>query len=730
MSNFSEVNNIVNATRKAFSERRIESNSAIRNFVSGNVNLSTEEMAHSQSMIDDITNSINQVINTISLEMHDVDGIKRKFTDAQLNAARMIAPYAMDIKGYAARLKELKAPKAQGSVVTEVSLESLNAGDLVDASAIAGELSNEAFDGEKLNNAIYFSIAYNLGAARQDEFGETFFPTIAIDPVQSGISIDVQFAVLYKEYDRSITGKVDKEQLKRTPIIKAIYDESVFGTNRFKLVPVYREGNNKDFFLFSEKYADTSTGSTIETAPLLFGKEVDLLGISQTDEMVSKGVMDNTDSLDRTLGLEKVYYSLTNGKDTEIFCFDAGIYSYRLFTYNPQKHHKDLVLGFETEAICVNISEIKTAKGTNSALLSSLASTYSNYKVVMRCVINGSSNTMNANTIIYGTAMSLITILDGAGNKVPVTDQAYSEIAAIFGKAKLEGYTIEAYRTNSNIRQRGLPVGVDVYSFIYPVPLRSGITAYYPASNVLGTDNDAGLLGSQIQFAGLFASMKAVTTLVDFANGMRFAAANGVLGSFETTGIGQYNANPWFRETSFDLSSVVDSVSSHHRDDDIREALRLKIRQEVLDMYTYSNYGAAFDVLRGSTGSKIGVIIGTDPTLKTLLMKDGPIFNLGENFEAHVVSTLNGLVANKIFITFGVFSEDRNTTPNPMNFGNMLWAPTLSYEVQRSGSSIVKELHNNPRFLHIINLPILSVFNISDIRGVFDKIPVNTKAIR
>lgn len=729
MSNFSSVKKLIEATQQAFRERKIDSSSAVSNYVSGSVNLSHEEAIHAQTFVNEIEESVKHVIDNLSVEAYSETGVRQKFTQAQINAARMIAPYAMDPKGYAKRLAELQSPKTAGGQVVNVSLESMDVGDVVEVDNVVTEISNEAYDGQKLNNAVYFSIAYNLGAARQDEFGEAFFPTVAIDPVQSGVSIDVQFAVLYNEYNRSITGTVDKEKYKRTPIIKAIYDKSVFGTNRFKVVPVYRETSNKEFFVASEKYVDNTTGSSIETAPLVFGKEVELLGISQTDEMISKGVMDNTDSLDRTVGLEKVYYSLTDGTDTEIFSFDASIFSYRHFTYNPQQHHKDLTLNFNTKAIVVNISELKTAKGTTSALLTNLAQTYSNYKVVLECSINGSSNTMHANTIVYGNALGLLEVIDGAGNTVATTDQAYTEIATLFGKAKLEGYTIEAYRTNSNIRQRGLPVGVDVYSFIYTVPTRSGVTAFSPVQNIQGTDNDAGLLGSQIQFAGLFSSMYAVTTLVDFANGMHQASVNGLLGSYETTGIGQYLVNAWFRDSSFDLSHVVDSVQSHHRDDDIREALRLRIRQEVLDMYTHSNYGAAFDVLRGNLGTKIGVIIGTDPTIKTLLMKDGPIFDLGDNFEAHVVSTLNSLVAGKVFITFGVFGEDRNSVPNPLNFGNMFWSPTLSYEVTRAGAAINKELHNNPRFLHVINLPVLSVFNITDVRGVYDKIPVYSKTV-
>lgn len=228
--------------------------------------------------------------------------------------------------------------------------------------------------------------------------------------------------------------------------------------------------------------------------------------------------------------------------------------------------------------------------------------------------------------------------------------------------------------------------------------------------------------------AGLFTSAFAVKKLTEFADSLHALSQNGALQDAVYEGVSRYITNPWFRTHSFELGSVVDSTQSSDRDEDIRAALRLKIKNEVIDMYTHSNYGVAFEILRGNLGGNIGVIIGTDPRLKTLLIKDESTFSLGDGFDAKVVSTLNPLVAGKIFITFGVFDANRNTNPNPLNFGNCIWSPTLSYEVQKTTNGAVsRELHNMPRFLHIINLPILSVFNVTDVQNVFSKIPVHTK---
>ena len=141
-------------------------------------------------------------------------------------------------------------------------------------------------------------------------------------------------------------------------------------------------------------------------------------------------------------------------------------------------------------------------------------------------------------------------------------------------------------------------------------------------------------------------------------------------------------------------------------------------------MYIESGYGPAFDTLRGNVGGKITLLIGTDPNIYRLLVTDVDRFPLSNMFDIQIVSTLDPLIKGKIYMTFGIFDETRNTTPNPLNFGNMLWSPTISYEiVTKTNGANNSECHNNPRFLHIVHLPILTRFNVINIDAAFKKIP-------
>lgn len=718
---YNVVDNFMGQLKETMKNSPIMQSNMLGGLISGEISLESEEGLQAKKYISSFEEQIDATIDLIvsSEEMKNKNVI---FTDAQRAAAKLIAPIAADPVAYGRKMTKLNPVVSTSSNAMRFSAEELGVDEIADIGLIQAEISNEAYDGQKKNNALFYSIAYNLGAARQDEFSETFFRTIAIDPLQEGIKISQEFTSIYKEFDRSRAGTPDAEKFNRLPLIKEIYNKDIFAVDKHKLVPVYEKDTNDDFFITDVSYVDQTSGQDITTCPLVFGKTVSLLGISQTDDILAKGVMDNTDALDRTLKLEQIFYSIGN----EYFSFNAQLYPYSNFVGTTQGHHKDLQLAFNPD-FAINISNLKTWDGSTPTAFDSVNTTYADYIVILNVTIFGQVNTMTSDLTVNVGKLNLKEIRTGGGQLVATTDAAYSAIKAIVDTISFVGYTIEAYRTNSNVRTRGRLVSADIFEDIIIAPYRAGVTVINPINNAMGTDNDVGLLTSQILLSGFITSNYAVKTLVDFESSMNLAKTNGTLDRLQFNGIGRYFINPYFNSLSFDVTSIVDSIQSADRADDIRQALRLKIKEEVLKMVTESNYGVAFEVIRKGVGGRISVIIGTDVFYRSLICKDDNKFIIdGTDIEARVVSTWNNEIKGKIYVTFGIFDESSNQVVNPLNFGNCIWSPTISYEVVKThGGAVNKELHNNPRFIHIINLPILSVFNISDATGVFDKISIN-----
>ena len=598
----------------------------------------------------------------------------------------------------------------------------------------ATDISREAFDGMQTKNALYFSVAYNLLASRQDEFGEAFFPTIVIDPMQSGLVVENTFAVIMNEVTRS--ARNDKQKYNKIPLIKAMYDSELLTADKNKCIPVYKEDRSlDDLFLADFKSINKDTGFDILTAPLKVGEKISLLGISQTEAMLSKGEMDNTDALDRSIQLRRVYYTIKGktgvGHDqdaTETFFFDAGAFAYNNFMAAPQGHSKDMILNFATTAMIIRPDEIKQANGSASEIFKDL--NQPGIEIKLEVSLTGNANTEYGDITVYPNLIKIIEIKNASGDVVPATDPIYTSVNDYIQKFEIIGYTVDAYRTNSNLRTMGHLLTIDRYKQEYQIKLRSGMNMMCPINNETGRENDIDYLNTQIQATQLRTSADAVTTLIKYAESLRSNISSGVAKELEVSGIGRYSVHPYYKNISLNLADYVDSLKSTERLDDVRAAILNKINDEVVQMDIISNYGAAHRVANNNIPTKKTIIIGTDPRIKHYLAGKEDRLVLSSDLDAVIVSTYNQDIAGKIFITYGVFNNDRSTVVNPLNFGNLVWAPTIATDVIRTiGGSTRRDLMTMPRYCHIVNLPILLEINLSDIENVIGKVSINNHVI-
>jgi hypothetical protein len=191
-------------------------------------------------------------------------------------------------------------------------------------------------------------------------------------------------------------------------------------------------------------------------------------------------------------------------------------------------------------------------------------------------------------------------------------------------------------------------------------------------------------------------------------------------------GVGRFFVRPTYFQETLDMATMVDSIKSFERAQDMQAALVNKLRDYAYRMYRDSEYKAAADALSGGISAVPVVIIGTDPVLARYLNVSGDLRTLGGEFDVRIVSTLDSRVAGKIFMTFGVFNEQRNTAPNPLNFGNMVWGPELVMTANLSrGNTYSKETVVQPRYAFVTHLPIMTTFVVNNVPAVLNKIPVN-----
>jgi hypothetical protein len=197
-----------------------------------------------------------------------------------------------------------------------------------------------------------------------------------------------------------------------------------------------------------------------------------------------------------------------------------------------------------------------------------------------------------------------------------------------------------------------------------------------------------------------YRSKEAVTALLNVASTLgSYVDSRDMVGEGpDVLGIGRYFVRPTFFAESLDIIQIVDSTKTSDRIADMQATLVNKIRDYAFRMYRDSGFKAAYDALSGGISPVPTVVIGTDPVLARYLTITGELRTLGSEFDVRLVSTLDNRVSGKIFISFGIFNEERNTTPHPLNFGNMVLVQNSTY----------------PRFSFVNHCPVLTVLQIRE----------------
>lgn len=647
-----------------------------------------------------------------------------EFTEVQQKAANVGARMALDPSSTYIGNRELtEAKRTKGSkVIQTIGLESYHAEDILTSVPV---LSKESFDGQLADSAIYTTFAYNLFLSKQSDAVETFFPTIVIDPSASGISVEAPIAVITDEFLRDKAGTSDKSKFNRRSIAKQIGEGKTLAMPKNKLVPVSRSGTNDNVLDNTTTFTDGSNGTDITTAPIIFGKTLGLLGVSQTDEELVKGVRNNTDSLDRRVKLKELFFSLTNSTPTtEKFRIDVSGLPGMNFTYSTQGHNKDIMLSYTGEAILIKTGTTTPYDTASSTILDGLAA---NHTIKFNVVLNGSGNTQDGDIVVYASSVTLGSIKDSAGNLV-TAGATFDAIKAVTDTITLIGYTVEAYSTESNLRNMPMLIDVDVRSQLYTVPVRSGSAILRSAAgNVYDTDDAANRLGTQISITGYQMEQDGISTLVDHFDFLNVVTQGGTVTDIELEGIGHNFVDPYYSSIAFNAVDFVDSMNSKDRFEDIGGAITNKIRDEIIKMSTKSNYGIAHKFLFGNM-DKIGVGICTSSRVGAYI--DAETINAANSdFDVKVTTITNTLIGDKVYITFVDMSSTKNTKINPIGFGFTAYSPELSVDVVTSGSGVTRQLRAYPRFLHVAQTSVGSVLTVTGLEEALKKITQNNTTV-
>lgn len=640
-----------------------------------------------------------------------------------MEAAAMVAMGYGDLRGYAHAAYNSSPKSADGVRIVDSITAGIAPSDYRDGLVI----SQEAFDERPLREFMPQSIAWNFYAARQDAFSEAFYPTVVVSPDQGGIDVTVSRLLVFNEVHHSITGVVT--DFNKMNLLDAVVDPSILGDESTRLFPVVSTSpSNTNMFVPAAAVAPsnvTLSGVTFQTAPLLIGQRLGLIGLSQNQALLGAGILDQSDALDARISLERLYLAFppsgTPAVQGPAIEFDVSNLARNSFVKTPEGNYRELGLQFRTHLLAIN-STTRAVDGTDPTQFSGIAS--GNYTVFLSVNVDGRANTEVGDINVYASPVQVYAIVDASGNSVDMTTGAGAAVVTALNGLAVIGYDLRAYRTNSNRRTRGLILDTTYETERYTIPLGAPISAPAPLTSAReGSD-----LKSLIQAARARNSNNAVTALFRYADTLYAYCTGPQLPQqynwnpydIGIQGMGKFLVKPFFEQHTIDLTQAINSITSAGKAADVSAALVNCIRDVVYRMYQQSRYQAALDAVSGNPDLKPTLVVGTDQVLARHLMVAGDTRTFGTVFDKfELVVSQDMRMYNKIVLTF---KRPDISGPDPLSFGTHAWVPELTstVNVNRNGATI-KETMVQPRTLHFNNLPVMAILTVTNLDVVLSQ---------
>jgi len=604
-----------------------------------------------------------------------------------------------------------KAPEAvDGAIVAgDPSL------DVIPADKVSVGIEN--FDREDLSKSMLFGIVYHTIATQQDPVIELFYPLIPTDSDKKAFTLSIRVTSIMKTVTRNRNG--DPVKFDKKPILKNLGDDDLFGADVNKLVPIYTtDGANKFLDVPGSKRVVTiGSGEKVTTAPLKVGTEIDLAGISQSDELVAKGLMDETDSLTGVLNVEALYLEVkgqdANGNDvTEYFREDI---SAAPVTFIPTGTGDSRDLDIEDGSVVVKLTagQLVNLAGSSTAI-KAFTDLPSGTVVNVRLKVKGDANADTCGIQVYGISAELDSVVTSTGIELPADDEKVVAVKDVIDNTSIVAYDVEAYGANKNLRFQPQQLVDNTYTFQYRVPVKTKAMEKTP---VVDNSELGSLLGqvSVTQIALTKEGVKALTTAVDSINAI--SSAN------KPVSPSGYMFNSYAIKDSFSINDILNSIESSKKEGDVKTALKLKIRDYAIAMNKASGYRRVFRTV--FNGQKPTVIVGVGENLASYVEGFSD-----ELFNYKVEISDEKTLANKIFLSFGDFSGKRNKEPSVFGFGFTGYVVTPTFTVTRSsGGSIVNESFVLGAYKHFRTLDVLVDVTVSGLESIADATVIGMRQV-
>ena len=603
------------------------------------------------------------------------------------------------------------------------SSESLNSGvgGNINVISESDNFTVESFDETELRNFAGQNILFNVLASQQDAVAEALFPTKVVSPSEGGVEITVDRQEVIQYGDHPTDGSVIN--IDRKNLLAAFADASILSAESTELIPYARVDNTADANFVPDAVIGTVNRTigdvSVPTRPLLIGKQMNLLGLSQHPGLIDNGILNASDQISNGAKLKTIYIQMTtaaeDGIGDGVISFNVSNLTRNQFKKSAEGSGREMVLNFITETL---VATSTTTLIDDATLLNTILTTISAGTIATATLgvsLQGNLDLSTGTLSVNASDLHVSNALNAAGESISV-DPLQAQIDGLT-QFKVVGYDLEARRSNSNWRTDGNVIDSTKYTESHAIPMG------YPISVIAPVDDTqtGSKISAMVNAARIRNSNNAITTLINYAEQLetaKTALAAGV--HVDIVGAGAHIVTPYFDSEVIDIQAGVTNISSAERGEDVAYVIISAIRDAAFKMYRESNYGPALDIANAGMKTKAKVVIVCDAVVERYLTLPANEKLLGGEMEYEIASTNDSRMNDSIYLTF---TRNRPGSEDGLTFGVHGFIPEMIQRVNVSlNGATTKNDRVIPRSIHIPVLPVLHHITVSNLTAAINNI--------
>lgn len=587
-----------------------------------------------------------------------------------------------------------------------------------------------------LDRHVGASIEFNLQAARQNDEWEHMFPTVALDPSDIGMEVDINILYVHQQVRHAMNRK-DNAPFKRRNILDGVSDPTVFDDNTIKFYPYFKEdkaGDYREFFVSEELKEPSypiSDSHVVRTNPLLFGTAAKpLLSLSAHPGSTGSSSRDETDEFDPRFRLREIFV-LVSDQDQDpakgegvLVQFPTVNLPKSAFQLAQEGNARTMLLQFRDAKFNFG-GDRKDVRGNEVPALAELKN--AEYRVTFTVRINAEVNLQDGMEKYNDGQMTIESIMDKNGVQLAMDKGEGKAVLDTF-KLKLYAYNYDNTLSNANRRSRGTLLDNQKEVERLKTTLQSPLTMQKPVNGQVAPEEDQ--VANLILAARMRNNANAGTKLLNYEETLD-EVVRGHHNKYDVAnieGVGRWYVHPWYERKVFDADLQVAALQSSDVAGELRSALLVMLRDQVVRAFRDTRMGPALQAYTKYQVSKPKIGILTDPVIHNWLWQTGDQRTLGEGFDFFIDYTYDDRFVDVIRWYFATASEGFNA----LHFGAFLWIPELVVTTSMSRDNrIADELTVQPRCEHVVNTPILGRVDVKNMHKYLNTAPaINARVER